>query len=210
MIVDADVALEAVHTPAQAPADFVVAEIACQGHGAGIEVLVAGLHREMHHQFMAGGVGLAGLAPELFGIGHEGQRQRPRQADRAHRIAPVEAQIVDHHGDHRTPGGIAHGDGMALPGLGFVPRRRARLFETEVQTDRGQHFGAQYRLVVDYRLLRRDIVERRDGRRQHDRRRQRNLGDRDFWFRVVFGSDDLRPEDWRPDDWRPDDWRPDD
>jgi hypothetical protein len=107
VVVDADIALEAVERPVEPARQIVIVE-AVVGR-------VFRFHGYMDQELVAHGTGRPGHGFQIPCIGHESEGQGWWQGDAAPRVDPVEAQVVDHDGDHRAAPGIAHGHGILSP-----------------------------------------------------------------------------------------------
>ncbi len=86
-----------------------------QGHRPGLLSPVQRLHRHMQQQLVAGPPCLARPVRQVPRIGEERQGQRVGQIDRPLGAGEVQAQVVDHDGNHRAAPGLS-GRRQTLPG----------------------------------------------------------------------------------------------
>ncbi len=159
VVVDADIAVEAVERRRRALLDLGVAQRHQERIGAGIGA-TGGLHRQMQEEFVAPRPRGARLVAQILGVGQERHGERARQLPGTLRARPVDADIVDHDGDQRPAVEVGEGHGVLAPGLGtrdgsgkllrfgssrFLVERRKRLtrFCLGVFRQAGQVFDAR-------------------------------------------------------------------
>ena len=100
VVVDPDEAAKAAQVGAQPGDQLGRAELTGQRVRPG-PIVAAWLHWHMHQQLVSGGPRRLGLGFQVIGVGHERQGERGAQSVERGGAAPVEAEIVDHHGDRR-------------------------------------------------------------------------------------------------------------
>ena len=127
VVVDADIAGEAVEAPRQPLQQLAVRGADRQGVRPGIDLVAERLHRHMQHQLVPLGAGARRHVGDAVGIGHERQRDDAGQVDRQLGMAARDADIVEHDRDQRPP--LRHGerDRVLEPrriGAGIDRRRR--------------------------------------------------------------------------------------
>ncbi len=116
MVVDADIAAEALQGDQQLLAQLGVGHRHHQGARSGI-VAPGGLHRHVQHQLVPARSRGARLLGQVLGIGQERHGHRPWQLPRTLRARTIETDIVDHDGDQRLAVDVTKRQRVAPPGL---------------------------------------------------------------------------------------------